>query len=329
MLHFRVLLKTFTKAYPLSSDSDRIHHHHKTYTHSHHRTHAKNRHNMTHLHSLPPYWRNDLRQSVKLALAEDIQDGDITAELIAKDQFMHARIISRENAVICGIDWVNETFKQLDPSVEVIWHCVDGSHVNANDALFELKGSARSLLTGERTALNFLQLLSGVATVANEYLQIVSGTSVTLLDTRKTIPGLRTAQKYAVSCGGCANHRIGLYDAFLIKENHIAACGGISEAIIQANINHPDKPVEIEVESLLEFKQALDAGADIIMLDNFSNDDKRIATGINNGQTKIEASGGITRETLRDVAETGVDYISIGVLTKNIRAVDLSMQIVN
>lgn len=270
----------------------------------------------------------DIQQAVKLALAEDIQSGDITAELIPATQTMHARVISREAASICGIDYVNETFAQLDSDVKVTWHCQDGDRVNANDVLFELAGSARSLLTGERTALNFLQLLSGVASKAYDYAELVKGTGVTLLDTRKTIPGLRSAQKYAVTCGGCANHRIGLYDAFLIKENHIEVCGGIRQAIEQAKQNHPGKPVEVEVESLEEFQQALDAKADIIMLDNFSNDDKRQAVAINNGQSKLEASGNITDATLKAVAETGVDFISLGTLTKDIKAVDLSMRIV-
>lgn len=270
----------------------------------------------------------DIQQAVKFALMEDIQSGDITAELIPASQTMTARVISREDASICGIDYVNETFAQLDDSVTIKWYCKDGDRVNANDVLFELQGKARSLLTGERTALNFLQLLSGVASKAYNYAELVKGTGVTLLDTRKTIPGLRNAQKYAVTCGNCANHRIGLYDAFLIKENHIEACGGIRQAIEQAKHNHPGKSVEVEVENLDEFQQALNAKADIIMLDNFSNDDKRQAVAINNGQAKLEASGNITDATLRSVAETGVDFISLGTLTKDVKAVDLSMRIV-
>jgi len=281
--------------------------------------------------NLPAIWQADLKQSVSIALEEDIQNGDITAGLIPENQQMQARIITREAATICGLEWVNEVFAQLDSSVKITWHTEDGAKVDANDCLFELEGSARSLLTGERAALNFLQLLSGVATKAAEYAAIVEGTNCTILDTRKTIPGLRTAQKYAVSCGNCQNHRIGLYDAFLIKENHIAACGGIKEAIERAKANHPGKPVEVEVESLDEFTQALGAGADIIMLDNFSNDDKRIAVKANQEQgspAKLEASGGITRETLRAVAETGVDFISIGTLTKDVQSIDLSMRII-
>lgn len=276
---------------------------------------------------LPSAWRDDLVHSVRFALQEDIQTGDINAELIAADEVMQAHVITREQAVICGTDWVNETFKQIDPNVEITWHCQDGDLVAANSRLFSLKGLARSLLTGERTALNFLQLLSGVATRCYQFKQQVEGTQVTLLDTRKTIPGLRTAQKYAVTCGGCANHRIGLYDAFLIKENHILACGSIANAVSTAKNNHPDKPVEVEVENLDEFEQALHAGADIIMLDNFSNADKRKAVTINQGRAKLEASGGIELHQLRDIAETGVDYISLGTLTKDIKAIDLSMRI--
>lgn len=276
---------------------------------------------------LPREWQDDMRNSVKLALAEDIKDGDITAELIPAEQRMQARVITREEAVICGTAWVNEVFAQVDPTVEVTWHCEDGDTVLANSTLFELDGKARSLLTGERTALNFLQLLSGVATKCADYAKLVEGTSVTLLDTRKTIPGLRTAQKYAVTCGSCANHRIGLYDAFLIKENHISACGSIAAAVKTAKQNHPGKPVEVEVENLAEFEEALAAGADIIMLDNFTNADKTAAVQTCNGRAKLEASGGINRANLREVAETGVDYISIGTLTKDVRAIDLSMRI--
>lgn len=282
--------------------------------------------------TLPTLWQADLQASVQFALEEDIQNLDITAELIPAEQHLKARIITREQATICGVDWVNEVFAQLDGNVTVTWFVKDGDIAHANDTLFELEGCARSLMTGERAALNFLQLLSGVATKASEYAAIVKGTNCTILDTRKTIPGLRTAQKYAVSCGGCENHRIGLYDAFLIKENHIAACGGIEKAINTARSNHSSKPVEVEVESLAEFDMAISAGADIIMLDNFSNDDKRIAVqrNIDNGKTaKLEASGGITKSTLREVAETGIDYISIGTLTKDIQSIDLSMRIID
>lgn len=276
--------------------------------------------------------QTDIQNSVKFALIEDIGpdllNGDITAQLIPAENTSHARIISRDNATIAGCAWVNEVFHQLDDTVEVIWHVQDGDRVNANDTLFELKGSSRSLLTGERTALNFLQTLSAVATKCQHYSDMVRHTQVKLLDTRKTLPGLRTALKYAVTQGGCHNHRIGLFDAFLIKENHINACGGIQQAISQAHVIAPGKPVEVEVESWDELNQALDAGADIIMLDNFSIEDTKKAVQQTNGRAKLEASGGITDDTLASIAETGVDYISIGTLTKDVKAVDLSMRMV-
>ena len=269
---------------------------------------------------------NDRHKNVKSALAEDVGSGDITASLIPADREAKATVISRENCTICGVDWVNEVFQQLDPSVKVNWQVNDGEQVSPNQTLFTLEGNARSLLTGERTALNFLQLLSGTATICQHYASLVAHTKVKLLDTRKTIPGLRTAQKYAVTVGGCHNHRIGLYDAFLIKENHIAACGGIAQAIETAREIAPGKPVEVEVESLAELALALDANADIVMLDNFSNADMLEAVAQNNGKAKLEASGNMSEETLASVAETGVDYISIGALTKHCTAVDLSMR---
>ncbi len=270
---------------------------------------------------------NDRKTAVQAALNEDIGSGDITAMLIPAEEQARARVISREAAVICGRDWVNEVFQQIDKSVTVSWQIEDGQQVAADDTLFELSGNARSLLTGERSALNFLQLLSGTATTCREYADIVAHTSVKLLDTRKTIPGLRTAQKYAVSCGGCHNHRIGLYDAFLIKENHIAASGGIAKAVAAARQLAPGKPVEVEVESLTELEQALAAGADIIMLDNFSLADMRAGVKLTAGRAKLEASGNVSKETLASIAETGVDYISIGALTKHARAIDLSMRL--
>lgn len=274
--------------------------------------------------------QQNLIQSVAIALAEDIGDGDITARLIPATEQASANIITREDCVIAGIAWVDEVFAQVDPNVKIQWLVKDGERVKANSSLYTLTGSARSLLTGERAALNFLQLLSGTATISRTYADIVAGTGVKLLDTRKTIPGLRTAQKYAVTCGGCYNHRIGLYDAFLIKENHIAACGGIQQAIATAKQQEPNKPVEIEVEDLAELETALLAGADIVMLDNFSNEEMIQAVMLNadqfNKRAKLEASGGITIETLRPIAETGVDYISIGALTKDCKAVDLSMR---
>ncbi|WP_313339286.1 carboxylating nicotinate-nucleotide diphosphorylase [Stutzerimonas nitrititolerans] len=269
----------------------------------------------------------EIESNVRRALAEDIGTGDITAQLIPVERLAHASVITRERAVISGSAWVDGVFRQLDPRVAVHWQVVDGEQVEAGRVLFQLEGPARALLSGERTALNFLQTLSGVATRCRHYADLVEGTGVRLLDTRKTLPGLRLAQKYAVTCGGCHNHRIGLYDAFLIKENHIAACGGIAEAIAAAHRIAPGKPVEVEVESLGELEQALAAGVDIVMLDELSLDDMRTAVAINAGRAKLEASGGISDETLRSIAETGVDYISIGALTKHVQAIDLSMRL--
>lgn len=272
--------------------------------------------------------QKDIQITVTNALSEDIGAGDITAQLIPADNTATARIISRQTAVVCGTDWVNEVFRQVDPELQLEWEVKDGDLVDRDQTLFTVSGSARNMLTAERTALNFLQTLSGTATVSHSYAQKVSGTNVKLLDTRKTIPGLRTAQKYAVTCGGCFNHRIGLYDAFLIKENHIMGCGGIEAAIQTAQTNEPGKPVEIEVETFEELQAALIAGADIIMLDNFTPEEMRNAVAMVDGQAKLEASGNITDETLRPIAETGVDYISIGALTKHCQAVDLSMRFI-
>ena len=269
----------------------------------------------------------EIEANVRRALLEDVGSGDITAQLIPAERLAKATIISRDAAVIAGTAWVDAVFRQLDPRVAVHWQVSDGDRVSPDQALFYLEGPAPSLLTGERSALNFLQLLSGVATRAQYFADMVSGTQVKLLDTRKTLPGLRLAQKYAVTCGGCHNHRIGLYDAFLIKENHIAACGGIAQSIEAAHKIAPGKPVEVEVESLAELKQALDAGADIIMLDELSLEDMREAVRLNAGRAKLEASGGINDDTLRVIAETGVDYISIGAMTKDVKAVDLSMRL--
>lgn len=275
-----------------------------------------------------PNLAQDITKSVAAALAEDIGSGDITAQLIPAEQIAEAHIVTREDCVFCGKAWVEEVFQQLDPQVQITWHIEDGQSAAANNLLFTLKGSARSLLTGERTALNFVQTLSGTATISSQYASQVAHTNVKLLDTRKTIPGLRTAQKYAVACGGCHNHRIGLYDAFLIKENHIAACGGIAQAIATARAVAPGKSVEVEVEDFAELDQALAAQADIIMLDNFTIDDMKKAVAINAGRAKLEASGNINEDTLIPTAETGVDFISIGALTKHCRAVDLSMRII-
>ncbi|WP_110946903.1 carboxylating nicotinate-nucleotide diphosphorylase [Pseudomonas bohemica] len=270
---------------------------------------------------------SEIEANVRRALLEDVGTGDITAQLIPAERLAKATVISRDDAVIAGTAWVDSVFRQLDQRVAVHWQVGDGDRVKPNQPLFHLEGPARSLLTGERSALNFLQMLSGVATRSQYYADMVADTQVKLLDTRKTLPGLRLAQKYAVTCGGCHNHRIGLFDAFLIKENHIAACGGIAEAITAAHKIAPGKPVEIEVESLDELKQALDGGANIIMLDELSLDDMRQAVQLTAGRAKLEASGGVTDATLRSIAETGVDYISIGTLTKDVKAVDLSMRL--
>ncbi|TLX55047.1 carboxylating nicotinate-nucleotide diphosphorylase [Stutzerimonas nosocomialis] len=269
----------------------------------------------------------EIEINVRRALSEDLGTGDITAQLIPAERLAHATVITRENAVIAGGAWVDAVFRQLDPRVAVHWQVLDGDRVRPDQPLFHLEGPARALLSGERTALNFLQTLSGVATRARHYADLVEGTGVRLLDTRKTLPGLRLAQKYAVTCGGCHNHRIGLYDAFLIKENHIAASGGIAAAVDAARRIAPGKPVEIEVESLDELEQALEAAADIVMLDELSLDDMRTAVRLTAGRAKLEASGGVDESTLRAIAETGVDYISIGGLTKHVQAVDLSMRL--
>ena len=272
--------------------------------------------------------QSSIASQVRQALAEDVGSGDITAALIPADRQAEATIISREPAVLCGTAWAEEVFRQVDPAITVQWLAADGDQLEPNKPFCQMSGPARGLLTGERSALNFIQMLSATATHARRLYDLVDGTGVKLLDTRKTLPGLRLAQKYAVTQGGCHNHRIGLFDAFLIKENHIAACGGIQKVIDQARAQSPGKPVEVEVENLDELRQALSAGADIIMLDELSHEDMRTAVKLTAGKAKLEASGGITEETLRSVAETGVDYISIGSLTKDIQAVDLSMRLV-
>lgn len=272
----------------------------------------------------------DLHEQVQRALNEDLGPsdgpGDITAKLVPADVNATATIITREDAVICGIAWVNETFRRVDPAVAIEWLVADGERVAPNALLCRLRGPARALLTGERTALNFLQTLSGTATSANHHAGIVAGTNCRILDTRKTLPGLRTAQKYAVAVGGGANHRMGLFDAVLVKENHIAACGSIAAAVSRARDIAPGVTVEVEVETFDELEQALAAGADVIMLDEFDLAGMRTAVGRAAGRAKLEASGGIDEAGLRAIAETGVDYISIGALTKHVRAVDLSMR---
>tara|TARA_R110001592_G_scaffold363352_2_gene684922 strand:- start:196830 stop:197675 length:846 start_codon:yes stop_codon:yes gene_type:complete len=269
----------------------------------------------------------DIKTSVTQALAEDIRDGDITAMLIPEGNRAMAKVITREQAIVCGRPWVDEVFRQLDPSVQIEWLVQEGDEVQPEQTLFKLEGLARSLLTGERAALNFLQTLSGTATIAHQYAKLVEGTDIKILDTRKTIPGLRLAQKYAVTVGGCHNHRIGLYDAFLIKENHIAACGGINKAIKKAREIAPDKPVEVEVENFTELQEALDAGADIVMLDNFDPEMIKQAVTINKGQVKLEVSGNLEAANIASKAINGIDYLSSGSLTKHCHAVDFSMRL--
>lgn len=288
-------------------------------------------------------FQQDVSRAVRAALLEDLGDAlttldqpdasaDITAQLIPADRMATARVITREAGVFCGQPWVDEVFLQLKAQlggdVKVEWKVQDGEVLSPNQELFRLHGPARLLLTGERNALNFVQTLSGVATLTARYVAELEGTDCRLLDTRKTIPGLRTAQKYAVTCGGGKNHRIGLYDAYLIKENHILACGGIAEAISEARHLNPGKPVEVEVESLAELEQALAAKADIVMLDNFDVTMMREAVTINQGRAKLEVSGNVTLDTLAEFAATGVDFISVGALTKHVRALDLSMRFI-
>ncbi|WP_417541435.1 carboxylating nicotinate-nucleotide diphosphorylase [Methylophaga thalassica] len=263
---------------------------------------------------------------VKLALLEDIGQADLTANLIPIDAVSNATLITREDATICGMQWFERVFKQLDASISLSWKAQDGDRVKANTVICELHGPARALLTGERTAMNFLQTLSGTATLSSIYSDAVAGLPVKVLDTRKTLPGWRVAQKYAVKCGGCFNHRVGLYDGILIKENHIMAAGSISNAINQAKALSAGVPIEVEVENFSELEQALASGVDIIMLDNFGIDDLKQAVAINQGRAELEASGNITLDNIRRVAETGVDRISVGALTKDIKAIDLSLR---
>ncbi|MCB1692692.1 MAG: carboxylating nicotinate-nucleotide diphosphorylase [Pseudomonadales bacterium] len=269
-----------------------------------------------------------LDETVRTALSEDIGNEDVTANLIDADATATARVITREAAVICGRPWVDEVFRQVDARITVSWNVAEGDTVAANDVLFTAQGPTRGLLTAERAALNFLQTMSGTATATHRYVELIRHTGARLLDTRKTLPGLRRAQKYAVHCGGGTNHRMGLYDAFLIKENHIAAAGSIAAAITRARSSHPDIKLEIEVETLAQLNEAVAARPDWIMLDNFSLDDLRTAVAVSGDGIKLEASGGIdSPEDLVAIAETGVDFISVGALTKHVRAVDLSMRL--
>lgn len=273
--------------------------------------------------------KKDIRKCVSRALDEDINSGDITAELISPNSSSVAEIISREKAVVCGISWVNEVLSQLDPSTEIEWFVKDGDFIKSNQILATIKGFTRILLTAERTILNFLQTLSGTATSASRYAGIAKNSSVQILDTRKTIPGLRLAQKYAVSVGGCKNHRIGLFDSYLIKENHIKACGGITSAVRRAREIRPDLEVQVEVENLNEFHEAINASADIILIDNFSAEEVNEIGELENSATKIEISGNINEDNLAEYLSANkiIDRISCGSLTKYVKSVDLSMRL--
>lgn len=280
---------------------------------------------------VPENLESEIERNIAAALAEDVGSGDLTARLVAADTFSRAVVISRENAVLCGSAWFEHCFKTLDPSIRLHWKAADGERVRPDQVLCEMEGPSRPLLSGERTALNFLQLLSGVATKARQYADLVAGTRAEIVDTRKTLPGLRLAQKYAVKCGGGGNHRLGLYDAILIKENHIHAAGSIAAAMAAASkiaeaIGSRCKFIQVEVENFDELQQALTAGARMILLDNMTNEQMREAVAITAGRAILEASGNVSLETIRGIAETGVDRISIGSLTKDVRALDLSMR---
>ena len=267
-----------------------------------------------------------IEENVFNALKEDIGDGDITAELIPQENISLATVISREDCVFCGLDWFEETFRQVDDEILIDWFVDDGDEIKPGQTICTISGSSQNIVTCERTAINFIQTLSATATLSASYAQQVSGTNCKVLDTRKTLPGLRMAQKYAVSCGGCENHRLGLFDAFLIKENHINACGSIKEAVDEARFHNPDMQVEVEVENMLELQQALEANVDRVLLDNFDIAGLKEAVAICEDKVITEASGNVSLENLKNIAETGVNYISVGALTKDIKAVDLSMR---
>ena len=271
----------------------------------------------------------DIASVVRNALEEDVGDGDITASLIPAETNTAASVICREPAILCGTAWFEQTFHQLSDECIVTWNKYDGDPIEANDAICRIEGPARALVTGERSALNFLQTLSGTATATRDYVKRLDGTNVTLLDTRKTIPGLRGAQKYAVLCGGGQNHRIGLFDGILIKENHIAAAGSIPAAIAAMRSNYPELTIEIEVETIAQMEPAIGAGANMLLLDNFSNEDLRKAVVLAAERVKLEASGGFEFDGIRAVAETGVDFISVGALTKHLKAIDFSMRFIS
>ena len=267
-----------------------------------------------------------IEKDVRRALAEDIGAGDATSALITPSAIANARVICREPSVLCGQPWFTNVFAQLEPKINITWNASDGDVIDTNDEICRLTGPARALLTGERTALNFLQLLSGTATFTQQCVRTVEGTHAKILDTRKTLPGLRLAQKYAVRCGGATNHRIGLFDAFLIKENHTVAAGSIGAAVQIARKNNPELTLEVEVETLDQVDQAIDAGADVIMLDNFDPAGIKMAVSRTAKRARLEVSGNVTVAGLRELAETGVDYVSIGALTKNLRAIDFSLR---
>ncbi len=278
---------------------------------------------------MPNTYQQTIIDDVSRALAEDIGSGDCTAKLIAKDTQMRTQVIAREKAILAGTEWFNQAFFQIDPSIEIHWLVADGDSVQADQTLCYLKGSARTILSAERTGLNFLQALSATASLANAYVLAVAGTKARILDTRKTIPGLRMAQKYAARCGGANNHRIGLFDAILIKENHISAAGSISNAVATATRLYPDLLLEVEVETLNQLAESVAAGAQRALLDNFNLELLAQAVQHYSGQIELEASGGVSLKTVRAIAETGVDFISVGEITKNIKAVDLSMRFIN
>ncbi len=270
---------------------------------------------------------NDLIDVVQRALVEDIGSGDINAQLVSIEKTAIAQVICRESAVICGIAWFNEVFQQLDKTIQIEWQVQDGDRLTANQLICQLKGNVRTLLSGERTALNFLQLLSGTATTTKRYITLIQHTHAQILDTRKTIPNLRSAQKYAVRCGGGQNHRMGLYDAFLIKENHIIAAGSITQVVEVARQISPHLLIEVEVENLTQIEESLTIGVKRLLLDNFDLSLLKSAVALVQGRAKLEASGGITEDTIKAIAETGIDYISIGMMTKDVKAVDFSMRV--
>lgn len=267
-----------------------------------------------------------IEENVFNALKEDIGSGDITAELIPQDNVSLATVITRENCVFCGLSWFEECYRQIDDEILIDWFVEDGDELDAGQTICTISGSSQKILSGERAALNFIQTLSATATLSKKFADKIKGLSTRILDTRKTIPGLRMAQKYAVSCGGCENHRIGLFDAFLIKENHILACGGIEKAVNEARFYNRDLSVEVEVENLDELQQAIDAGSDRVLLDNFDIDNLEQAVSLCSGTVSCEASGNISLDNVKEIAATGVDYISTGAMTKDIKAIDLSMR---